>query len=449
MAQPIVVAGATAESGAAVGPVRNHGARSYSRMADGVKTVPGFTKPLGIARSLTGSAQNSRLALRMSEVDASPSIADEVEARDQRRAPPKNAPRPSERVTALFLASAEQLQRRADRAVRRRLRAADQHHRAARARRCRRAHCAGRAERAACARAAGAGLGHWPTGAARGNRRRRPGADGIAEAEQRRSDRDRAAPSGEKHLLAIAGRWWLQEIVTDALLARRFPSVSRRLVDNPGARVSPAGFAMIVAQAVGRSASSRLRPASGPICRRSCGRSCCAARPKRCGRGCCRARRPICSRRSARPSAAASGGDGARIVARARFCDGAGSSIAQLKKDGAARRSRCCSSFARQKRYEETVAALAELAQTGIEIVRPLMQSLRSDGILVPCKVAGLRWETVGAILDCRFSTGVTAESELAKLKGQYARADRARTRIRLLKLWSVPRQSRRAPNPR
>src|SRR6201994_4253515 len=54
---------------------------------------------------------------------------------------------------------------------------------------------------------------------------------------------------GEQHLLAIAGRWWLKEVVTDALLARRYPSVSRRIVGNPGARVSAAGFAIIVAQA--------------------------------------------------------------------------------------------------------------------------------------------------------------------------------------------------------
>jgi hypothetical protein len=56
MAQPIVVAGATAESGAAVGPVTNHGAGSYRLMADGVKTVPNFTKPLGIAGILNASA---------------------------------------------------------------------------------------------------------------------------------------------------------------------------------------------------------------------------------------------------------------------------------------------------------------------------------------------------------------------------------------------------------
>jgi hypothetical protein len=39
-AQPIVVADATAESGAAVGPGENHGMRPYSEMVGGVKRVP-------------------------------------------------------------------------------------------------------------------------------------------------------------------------------------------------------------------------------------------------------------------------------------------------------------------------------------------------------------------------------------------------------------------------
>src|SRR3984957_7373446 len=58
-----------------------------------------------------------------------------------------------------------------------------------------------------------------------------------------------AETKGEQHLLAIAGRWWLKEVVTDVLLARRYPSVSRRLINNPGARVSAAGFAIVVALA--------------------------------------------------------------------------------------------------------------------------------------------------------------------------------------------------------
>jgi uncharacterized protein (DUF2336 family) len=58
-----------------------------------------------------------------------------------------------------------------------------------------------------------------------------------------------AETKGEQHLLAMSGRWWLKEVVTDVLLARRYPTVSRRIMNNPGARVSAAGFAIVVGQA--------------------------------------------------------------------------------------------------------------------------------------------------------------------------------------------------------
>jgi uncharacterized protein (DUF2336 family) len=243
-----------------------------------------------------------------------------------------------------------------------------------------------------------------------------------------------ARTRGEKHLLAIAGRWWLQEIVTDALLARRFPSVNRRLVDNPGAKLSPAGFAMIVAQAVG---DPELAVAAGIR----------ADLPKelrtRLLHGATEAvRTRLLSRappylfEEIRAAVAAASGGTERESSRERDFAGARQLVAQFGKDGALTEAMLLG-LARQKRYEETVAALAALAQTGIEIVRPLMQSLNSDGILVPCKVAGLRWETVGAILDCRFSTGVTAESELVKLKAQYVELT-GENAVRLLKLWNV-----------
>ncbi|MEB2620563.1 DUF2336 domain-containing protein, partial [Kocuria rosea] len=58
-----------------------------------------------------------------------------------------------------------------------------------------------------------------------------------------------AQTKSEQHLLAVAGRWWLKEVVTDALLGRRFASVSRRVVNNPGAKISPSGFVVVLAQA--------------------------------------------------------------------------------------------------------------------------------------------------------------------------------------------------------
>ena len=247
---------------------------------------------------------------------------------------------------------------------------------------------------------------------------------------------------GEKHLIAIAGRWWLQEIVTDAMLARRFPSVSRRLVDNPGAKMSPAGFAVIVAQAVGDpelAVATGIRADLPKQLRTELLRSATDAVRTRL-----LSRAPPYLFEEMRAAVAAASGGTEREMSRERDFGAARQLIAQLRKDDALTEAMLLG-FARQKRYEETVAALAALAQTGIEIVRPLMQSLNSDGILVPCKVASLRWETVGAILDCRFSTGVTAESELVKLKAQYAELTSENAQ-RLLKLWSVRAV---APSPR
>ena len=115
--------------------------------------------------------------------------------------------------------------------------------------------------------------------------------------------------------------------------------------------------------------------------------------------------------------------------------------VSQLKIEGRLDEELLCD-FGRRRRYEETVIVLAELSESNVDVVRPLMQSLRSDGILGPCKVAGLSWQSVTLVLDCRFSTGATSPDELAKLKGQYARLTAAEAR-RLLKLWMV-----RAPSP-
>jgi uncharacterized protein (DUF2336 family) len=245
-----------------------------------------------------------------------------------------------------------------------------------------------------------------------------------------------AQTKSEKHLLAIAGRWWLQEVVTDALLARRFPSVSRRLVDNPGTRVSPAGFAMIVGQAV---SDPELAIATGI---RSDLPSELRSQLLRHATEAVRSR--LLSRAppylfediQAAIAVASAGAD--REMAEARDFAGAKVAAARLKKEGRLNEASLLG-LAKQKKYEATITVLAELSQTSVELVRPLMQSLRSDGILVPCRVAGVGWETVSAILDCRFSTGVTAADELARLKGQFIGLTTENAQ-RTLRLWMVRR---------
>jgi uncharacterized protein (DUF2336 family) len=243
-----------------------------------------------------------------------------------------------------------------------------------------------------------------------------------------------ARTKGEKHLMAIAGRWWLQEAVSDCLLARRFPSVSRRLVSNPGARVSAAGFTLLVAQAPSDpelAVATGIRADMPAELRAQLLRSATEAVRTRL---LSRAPSYLFEEIRAAITTASAGVD--RELSRERDFTMAKAMMAHLKKEGRLNAATLLG-LAGQKRYEETVAALAELSKSSIEIVRPLMQSLRSDGILVPCKVAGLDWETVRAVLDCRFSTGVTAETEAAKLRRQYATltSDNA---LRMLKLWTV-----------
>jgi hypothetical protein len=110
--------------------------------------------------------------------------------------------------------------------------------------------------------------------------------------------------------------------------------------------------------------------------------------------------------------------------------------VAQLKDSGKLNET-ALFAFAKARKYEETVAALAVLSKSTIEVIRPLMQSLRDDGVLIPCKVAGLSWEVTSAILECRYSTGSMGPHELAKAKAEYPKitADNAH---RLLRFWQV-----------
>jgi hypothetical protein len=80
---------------------------------------------------------------------------------------------------------------------------------------------------------------------------------------------------------------------------------------------------------------------------------------------------------------------------------------------------------------------LAHLSGSTIEVIRPLMQSLRHDGLLVPCRAAGLSWETAGAVLESRYSTGFMSPAELAKAKSRFAKITVEDAR-RLLGFWQV-----------
>jgi uncharacterized protein (DUF2336 family) len=243
-----------------------------------------------------------------------------------------------------------------------------------------------------------------------------------------------AETKGEQHLLAISGRWWLQEVVTDALLARHYPTVSRRIIKNPGARVSASGFAIVVAQAEADpelAVETGIRVDLPPELRHQLLRDATEAVRSRL-----LSRAPPHIFEEIRSAIAAVSVGVEREMSVARDFTAAKRFVAQLKDSGKLNET-ALFAFAKARKYEETVAALAVLSKSTIEVIRPLMQSLRDDGVLIPCKVAGLSWEVTSAILECRYSTGSMGPHELAKAKAEYPKitADNAH---RLLRFWQV-----------
>jgi uncharacterized protein (DUF2336 family) len=83
-----------------------------------------------------------------------------------------------------------------------------------------------------------------------------------------------AGTKSQMHLVAVAGRARISEIVTDALIDRGNSEVARRLAANRGARLSKLGFVKLIKRATGDKAlaaaiASRtdMPPELGPFLR--------------------------------------------------------------------------------------------------------------------------------------------------------------------------------------
>ena len=243
-----------------------------------------------------------------------------------------------------------------------------------------------------------------------------------------------AQTKGEQHLLAISGRWWLTEIVTDALLKRHYPSVSLRLVSNPGARMSAGGYAIVLKQAESDphlAVETGIRVDLPPEQRQQLLRSATEAVRTRL-----LSRAPPHLFEEIRNAIALAATGANREMSRTRDFAAARRFVAALAKHGKLSEA-VLLAFAKERKYAETVAALAELSGSAIDVIRPVMQSLRDDGVLIPCRVAGLQWETVAAVLDSRFAAGSMGRHELAKAKEQYGKLTVEGAR-RLMKFWQV-----------
>lgn len=93
--------------------------------------------------------------------------------------------------------------------------------------------------------------------------------------------------------------------------------------------------------------------------------------------------------------------------------------------------------FAKARRFDEVAASLGVLGNAPTEMMARLLEGVRSDLVLIPCKSAGLGWPTVETILRMRPSRQKIAEETLKVAEKDYAKLTLA-TAQRTIRFWQV-----------
>ena len=243
-----------------------------------------------------------------------------------------------------------------------------------------------------------------------------------------------AQTKSQAHLLAISGRALLEETVTDRLLSHGDCEVAHMLAGNAGARFSEAGLTTLVksseaddvlAMRIALRLDLPLR-----LLRELLSKATEAVRSWLLSHA------PPETRHEIQRVLADVSNVVDREATAPRDFTGAQELVLGLHAQGELSEA-VILEFANAQKYEEMVAGLSALCSAPIQLTAALMRSQHNDGLLVPCKAAGLKWPTVSAILKNRFAHHSMPDHELARAKGDYLMLSRA-TAERTLRFWQV-----------
>ena len=250
-----------------------------------------------------------------------------------------------------------------------------------------------------------------------------------------------AQTKGQGHLLSISGRSSLSEPVTDVLLDRGDRNVASALATNAGARFSANGFAALAHHAESdESLTEKLGMRLDlpiKLLRELLLRATEAVRSRLLSHA-----SPDVLARVQSVLTEASTAVTREIIAPRDFAS-AEASILEMQKRGKLNEAMVVE-LANSHRYEEVTAALAVLCTAPLDISIALMKSPRSEGLLIACKAAGLKWPTVSAILQNRFAHHSISEKDLAQAKASFLDVS-AENAARTLRFWKVRNASQSA----
>jgi len=243
-----------------------------------------------------------------------------------------------------------------------------------------------------------------------------------------------ARTRGQDHLLAISAREHIEADVTDVLLERGDSAVAYQVAANSGAQLSESGFAALLKAS---ETDEKLAVRTGlrldiplRLLRELLLRATEVVRSKLLAQAPAKFRDEIQVALQTASEAVDRESSAPRDFRTAK------SFVELLQQNGELDESTLLG-FAKAGKYEEMVVATSLLCSASLEIIKPLMQSARNDGLLVPCKVADLKWETVSAIMDAKLSSTAKPMQDRKKLKNDFAKLTRPNAQ-RLLRFWQV-----------
>jgi uncharacterized protein (DUF2336 family) len=241
-----------------------------------------------------------------------------------------------------------------------------------------------------------------------------------------------ARAMGQLHLLAISGRTTLGVPVTDVLVRRGEREVIRSLAANDGAHLSSQSYSKLIKRAEGDGmlaiAMGKRHDISDEMLRELLEGSVDLVR-----RRLFQAATPLRKASIAKTMIAISGGALAE-TSRRDFAS-AQREIVELHRTGRLNK-QALLEFARTRKYEESVAALAAISAIPVGAMDKIVSGERRDSVLVLGKALGLDWSTVRALLALGSPEGrISSATDLDLARANFERLS-APTAQRVMKFW-------------
>lgn len=238
---------------------------------------------------------------------------------------------------------------------------------------------------------------------------------------------------GQAHLVAISKRESLETAVTDILVERGDQQVLHTLAKNAGARFSDMGYAALVEKADGdeilAEAVGSRRDIPVRLLRDLLARATEAVRARLLALIPPEQREQLTKILST-ISATISGANKDNRYSNAERA------IQSLQKAGRLNE-KTIRDFAAAGQMPQVIVGLAVLTSSKIDVIAEILTGIRNDAVLVPCKAAGLGWETVETILHNRLRPKPIAPEvlNLAKSDFQQLSVQTAQKTLRFLQV--------------